>query len=59
MPNNICKYYKECLVYQGEVSTNGIPLTIYKNVFCNRGYKGWRNYEKYIDYKKQDLVKKE
>ena len=57
MLKNLCKYFKECPVYQGEVGTNGNPLTIYKNVFCKRGFKGWGNCEQYLDYKRQELEK--
>jgi len=51
MPAYICPYIKECPIFQGKVATNGIPLTLYKNVFCNRGAKGWNNCEQYLEYK--------
>lgn len=57
MPVNFCKYFKDCPVYQGEVDTNGTPLTIFKNVFCNRGVNGWENCKQYLIYKKQEQIK--
>jgi len=50
MSKHICQYRKECPVFQGKVATNGTPLAIYKNVFCNRGIKGWSNCEQYLEY---------
>jgi len=58
MAANFCQYIKICPVYQGKTEKNGTPLTIYKNVFCTRGFKGWNNCEQFMDYKKQALVKK-
>ena len=50
MSANLCQYAKECTVFQGIEKTNGAPLPIYKNVFCNRGFKGWKNCEQYSEY---------
>jgi len=50
MATNFCKYIKTCPVYQGKEETNGTPLTIYKNVFCNRGLRGWGNCKHYLEY---------
>lgn len=58
MAANLCQYYNTCPVYQGKEETNGPPLTIYKNVFCNRGLKGWNNCEQFMDYKNQAVVEK-
>ena len=57
MSEHTCQYRKECPVFQGKVATNGIPLTLYKNVFCNRGIKGWNNCEQYLKYKVNALSK--
>lgn len=57
MQTHLCKYNMECPVYQGNAGINGNPLTIYKNVFCNRGSKGWDNCEQFMEYKKQELLK--
>jgi hypothetical protein len=42
-----CKYAKECSVYLGDKKIRDIDLTIYRNVFCNNGIKGWNNCEVY------------
>ncbi len=42
-----CKYNKECSVYQGIDTPENMSLMIYKNVFCNRGEKGWSGCKKY------------
>lgn len=49
MSVNLCPYIKTCPVYQGKKETNGIPLELYKNVFCNRGIKGWENCKYYLE----------
>ncbi|RIJ47546.1 hypothetical protein D1614_13205 [Maribellus luteus] len=41
-----CRFARECDIFQGKVAVN-TPLPIYRNVFCNRGIKGWKNCEKY------------
>ena len=56
---HICQYRIECPVFQGKEATNGTPLSLYKNVFCNRGPKGWNNCEQYLDYKVNTLSKKD
>jgi hypothetical protein len=58
MSANLCQYAKTCPVYQGEEETKGVTLTIYKNVFCNRGFKGWNNCKHFLDQKKQVLLQK-
>jgi hypothetical protein len=57
MSANLCQYTKTCPIFQGKEETNGTPLTIYKNVFCNRGSRGWNNCEHFLDQKKQVLSK--
>jgi len=52
MATNLCQYIKICPVYQGQEEISVTPLVIYKNVFCNRGLKGWNNCERFKDYKK-------
>lgn len=42
-----CKYANECLVYKGEIDTKVSSTTIIRNVFCNRGIKGWSNCKKF------------
>jgi hypothetical protein len=58
MPVNRCQYSKECPVFKGDATTNGIPLALYKNVFCNRGAKGWNNCEQYLEFKVNTVSKK-
>lgn len=36
-----CKYANECPVFQEKNNTIDKPIYIIKNVFCNRGIKGW------------------
>ena len=53
-----CGFAGKCPVFKGEkASPNGIPLYLYRNVFCNRGPKGWNNCEHYIEYKLDELNK--
>lgn len=54
----ICKYIKDCPIYQEKVATDKIPLVLYKNVFCKRGVKGWNNCEHFLEYEKQESLKK-
>lgn len=43
----VCKYAKECPVYNEEITDFEVPQHIIKNVFCNRGAKGWKNCTRY------------
>jgi len=43
-----CQFAEECSLFQGEEKTK-IPLPIFRNVFCNRGMKGWKNCDRYSD----------
>lgn len=43
-----CIHSNKCKVYQGETISDDNKLTIHKNVFCHRGYKGWRNCDYYL-----------
>ncbi|MCW3786468.1 hypothetical protein [Plebeiibacterium sediminum] len=45
---NICKHKDVCQVYQGRTIENKRMLTVYKNVFCIRGYRGWQNCKEYL-----------
>ncbi len=49
MSANLCQYIKTCQIYLGKKETNGAPLALYKNVFCNRGIKGWKNCNQYLE----------
>ncbi len=54
MAANYCKYIKICPIYQGKEETNVASLSIYKNVFCIRGMRGWKNCEQFLKYEKQE-----
>ncbi len=51
-----CRFFKECIVYKGEVSENKTPHHIIKNVFCLRGQDGWNNCARYHLYIKSEEV---
>lgn len=46
----LCPYSKDCPVYQEEMQIKGISTFLIKNVFCNRGHKGWKNCERFKLY---------
>ncbi len=48
-----CQFAGECPIFQGEEETK-IELSIFRNVFCNRGHKGWKNCDRY-----NELITKE
>lgn len=52
MSKTLCPYTKSCSIYQGKGDTGGVPLTIYRNVFCHRGIKGWSNCKDYNNNQK-------
>ena len=45
---NRCQFAKECPLFQGKEKTK-IELSLFRNVFCNRGYKGWKNCDRYVE----------
>ncbi len=47
----LCKYADICTVYNNENKKIEKPLFLIKNVFCNRGEKGWVNCKRYNLYK--------
>ena len=51
-----CKYTNSCPLYKGLEKSGDTPLHILRNVFCNRGIKGWKNCSKYHLFEK-DLNK--
>jgi hypothetical protein len=38
-----CKYASKCPIFQGTEVPHNMDLTIWRNVFCYRGKKGWVN----------------
>ncbi len=47
---NTCKYAKDCTIYQGSEYKEELPHFLFKNVFCMRGYKGWKNCKKHAEF---------
>jgi hypothetical protein len=54
-----CGYAEECPVYRGETEVKDISLHLLRNVFCNRGNKGWKNCSRYSLLEKGAEVGKE
>jgi hypothetical protein len=46
----LCKYAGECTVYQNENNEVKKPIFLVRNVFCNRGAKGWTNCQRFHLY---------
>ncbi len=46
----LCKYAGECSVYQNENNEVKKPIFLVRNVFCNRGAKGWTNCKRFQLY---------
>jgi len=47
-----CPFAKTYDIFQNKKSNKiGLELSIYRNVFCNRGEKGWKNCELYPSFK--------
>jgi len=49
-----CKYAVNCEIFKGKVTVSDVPLPIFRNVFCNRGNKGWNNCSKYMELSGND-----
>ena len=45
---NYCIHRNKCPIYKGETISEENKLIIHKNVFCQRGHKGWRNCNDYL-----------
>jgi hypothetical protein len=43
----LCPFYKSCPTYQGKIKLERISTLLIRNVFCNRGYMGWKNCERF------------
>ena len=39
----LCPFAKSCPVYQEKLIIEHMSSYLIKNVFCNRGHKGWKN----------------
>lgn len=42
-----CRYAETCPLYHGIGLSENMTRTLWRNVFCYRGIKGWSNCEKY------------
>ncbi len=56
---NICKHKNDCPIYNGKTISDAKKVTIYKNVFCNRGFRGWKNCKQYLVYENQGYASNE
>ncbi len=43
-----CKYARGCPVYMDGVKDMDKPVFLVRNVFCNRGIKGWGNCKRFL-----------
>ncbi len=55
----LCKHAKRCSVYQDTNNEINKPVFLIRNVFCNRGVKGWNNCLRFFNYEKGDVVREE
>ena len=55
----LCKYAKGCSVYQNTNSEQKKPVFLVRNVFCNRGSKGWYNCLRFLKYEEGIGVREE
>ncbi len=44
-----CRFANDCEIFQGKKVVNETPLPIFRNVFCIRGMRGWKNCERYVE----------
>ncbi len=49
-----CRFSNKCELFLGKKESSKTPLPVYRNVFCNRGIKGWKNCKEYNDRLKKD-----
>lgn len=43
----LCPYAGDCPVYKNMIKEIDTPIHIIRNVFCNRGKRGWENCVRY------------
>lgn len=48
-----CKYAETCPMFKGHGLPEKMTKSIWRNVFCYRGIKGWSNCEKYHVYEEE------
>jgi len=49
-----CHFAKTCPLHKGEEKTKDMPLLLFRNVFCNRGMKGWKNCSRFNELTNQE-----
>lgn len=54
----LCRFAGECSVYQQENIKINKPVFLIRNVFCNRGAKGWNNCRRFLMYQEGKPVDK-
>lgn len=54
---NRCRFANDCEIFQGKTIIGQTSLPVFRNVFCNRGMKGWKNCERFSEL--TDSVSKE
>jgi hypothetical protein len=52
----LCPYASNCQVYSGEEKVEGSPVFLIKNVFCNRGGRGWKNCKWFKTMKDEEVA---
>lgn len=52
----LCIYASDCPVYQKRTKVLGKPVFLVRNVFCNRGIKGWKNCKRYLALETGELI---
>lgn len=55
----LCKYAADCPVYQDEIKNLDKPIFLVRNVFCNRGIKGWSNCKRFVTLESGEPVKED
>jgi hypothetical protein len=51
-----CPYADRCDAYQGRGIPEDQSLSVWRNVFCNRGEKGWSNCRQYLIFEKEQIM---
>lgn len=44
----LCQFANDCPVYQGTLRVERVSTMLVRNVFCNRGFMGWKNCKRYL-----------
>lgn len=52
----LCKYAGDCPIYNDENERIDKPVFLVRNVFCNRGHKGWVNCKRHEMLEKGESV---